>query len=169
MKVLFWLIATLCWGQIALAQKKARSKKNARHHTQKILLNNQLYKELSQKDYQKFRDSVFKFTKDSLSRINKNTVAYFPVKPETPEESWTPSQYVFTNNLGNLVINLNNTQHKRYSLLIYNGMKLLINLTNIQEDKIILEKSNFYHSGWYQFELYCDGILLEKNKFLLQQ
>lgn len=135
---------------------------------QKILLNNQLYKELSQKDYQKFKDSVFKFTKDSLSRINKNTVAYFPFKSETPEESWTPSQYVFTNNLGNLVINLNNTQHKRYSLLIYSGMKLLINLTNIQEDKIILEKSNFYHSGWYQFELYCDGILLEKNKFLLQ-
>ena len=168
MKVLFWLIATLCWGQITLAQKKVRSKNNAKNHTQKILLNNQLYKELSQKDYQKFRDSVFKFTKDSLSRIDKNTVAYFPVKSETPEESWTPSQYVFTNHLGNLVINLNNTQHKRYSLLIYRGMKLLINLTNIQEEKIILEKSNFYHSGWYQFELYCDGILLEKNKFLLQ-
>ncbi|MEO0066733.1 MAG: hypothetical protein RI983_2059 [Bacteroidota bacterium] len=168
MKVLFWLITTLCWGQIALAQKKVRSKNNTRNHTQKILLNNQLYKELSQKNYQKFRDSVFKFTKDSLSRINKNTVAYFPVKSETTKERWTPSQYVFTNHLGNLFINLNNTQHKRYSLLIYSGMKLLINLTNIQEDKIILEKSNFYHSGWYQFELYCDGILLEKNKFLLQ-
>lgn len=168
MKVLFVLFTLLFWEQTALAQKKVSSKRNSGSQTQKILLDNKLYKELGQKDYQKFKDSIFKFTKDSLSRINKNTVVYFIAKPETLAETWTPSQFVYTNHLGNLVINLNNTQHKRYSLLIYSGMKLMLNLTNIQEDKIILDKSNFYHSGWYQFELYCDGILLEKNKFLLQ-
>ena len=168
MKVLFVLFTLLFWEQTALAQKKVSSKRNAGTQTQKILLDNKLYKELGQKDYQKFRDSIFKFTKDSLSRINKNTVVYFPTKSETIAETWTPSQFVYTNHLGNLAINLNNTQHKRYSLLIYSGMKLILNLTNLQEDKIILDKSNFYHSGWYQFELYCDGILLEKNKFLLQ-
>ncbi len=167
MKVLFVLFTLLYWEQTVLAQKKVSSKRNTGSHTQKILLDNKLYKELGQKDYQKFRDSIFKFTKDSLSRINKNTVVYFPAKPEPLAETWTPSQFVYTNQLGNLVINLNNTQHKRYSLLIYSGMKLMLNLTNIQEDNIILDKSNFYHSGWYQFELYCDGILLEKNKFLL--
>lgn len=168
MKVLFVLFTLLFWEQTALAQKKVSSKRNAGTQTQKILLDNKFYKELGQKDYQKFRDSIFKFTKDSLSRINKNTVVYFPTKSETIAETWTPSQFVYTNHLGNLAINLNNTQHKRYSLLIYSGMKLILNLTNLQEDKIILDKSNFYHSGWYQFELYCDGILLEKNKFLLQ-
>ncbi|BDQ11779.1 hypothetical protein [Sediminibacterium sp. TEGAF015] len=167
MKVLFVLFTLLFWEQTALAQKKVSSKRNSGSQTQKILLDNKLYKELGQKDYQKFKDSIFKFTKDSLSRINKNTVVYFIAKPETLAETWIPSQFVYTNHLGNLVINLNNTQHKRYSLLIYSGMKLMLNLTNIQEDKIILDKSNFYHSGWYQFELYCDGILLEKNKFLL--
>lgn len=168
MKVLFLLIGVIFSEQQVLAQKNVSSKRNAKPHTQKILLNNTLYKELRQKDYEKFKDSIFKFTKDSLSRINKNTVAYFPFKLEATTDSWIPSALVYTNNLGNLVISLKDTQHKRYSLLIYSGMKLLINLTNIQEDKIILEKSNFYHSGWYQFELYCDGILLEKNKFLLQ-
>ena len=168
MKVLYLILFLFLCTQSATAQKRGRSKRNSKSDTQKVLLNNKLFKELNKKDYQKFRDSIFNFTKDSLSRINKNTVAYFPAQTDTITQSWTPSQYVYTNNFGNLVISLNNTQHKRYSLFIYSGLKLLINLTNIQEDQIILEKSNFYHSGWYQFELYCDGIMLEKNKFLLQ-
>lgn len=168
MKVLYLILFLFLCIQTATAQKRGKLKRNSKSDTQKILLNNKLFKELKQQDYKKFRDSIFNFTKDSLSRINKNTVAFFPAKTDTLALSWTPSPYVYTNNFGNLVISLNNTQHKRYSLFIYSGMKLLINLTNIKEDKIILEKSNFYHSGWYDFELYCDGIILEKNKFLLQ-
>lgn len=168
MKVLYLILFLILSTQTATAQKRGKLKPDSRFNMQKVLLNNKLFKELKQQDYEKFRDSIIHFTNDSLSRINKNTVAYFPAKSDTLALSWTPSQYVYTNNFGNLVISLNNTSQKRYSLFIYSGLKLLINLTNIQEDKIILEKSNFYHSGWYQFELYCDGIILEKNKFLLQ-
>lgn len=150
------------------AQKKSKKGLQKKTDKQQIFIKDKLYKELSKSSYNHFKDSIFKNTKDTLTRKDKNTVILSPVYKIELQENWIPSIYVFTNSKGNLAIELPNTQSKRYSLFIYDGKLLLHNITNLKEDKWVVEKSNFYHSGWYQFELYCDGELLERNKFYLQ-
>jgi hypothetical protein len=164
--ILLSLAFLFCNG--VAAQKKSKKRAPKKTDKQQILIKDKLYISLSKSAYNHFRDSIFKNTKDTLTRKDKNTVILSPVYKIDLQENWIPSIYVFTNAKGNLAIELPNTQSKRYSLLIYDGKLLLHNITNLQEDKWVVEKSNFYHSGWYQFELYCNGELLEKNKFYLQ-
>lgn len=160
------LVFLFCSGIAAQKNTKKRARKKT--DKQQIFIKDKLYKELSKSAYNQFKDSIFKNTKDTLTRKDKNTVILSPVYKIDLQENWIPSIYVFTNSKGNLAIELPNTQSKRYSLFIYDGKLLLHNITNLNEDKWVVEKSNFYHSGWYQFELYCDGELLERNKFYLQ-
>jgi hypothetical protein len=152
----------------SVAQKKRSTIPNTNAVSQRIFIGNKLFKTLDPEAYKIFKDSIFTQTKDSLSRIGKRTVVLVQTITPNTAEAWIPSQYVYTNAKGNLLIELPNTQSKRYSLFIYDGPLLLFNMTNLQEDKWIVEKGNFYHSGWYNFELYCNGELLERNKFLLQ-
>lgn len=166
------LIYLLGLFNIAIAQKSKLSRVKKPTDSQQIFIKNKLFKELSASEYKKFKDSIFTNTKDTLTRIGKRKVQFSPVIltpiAATTQENWIPSTYVYTNAKGNLTIQLPNTNSKRYSLFIYDGKLLLHNITNLQEDYWIIEKSNFYHSGWYNFELYCNGELLERNKFLLQ-
>ncbi len=166
LSILLSLAFLFCNG--VAAQKKNKKRAPKKTDKQQIFIKDKLYIALSKSAYNHFKDSIFKNTKDTLTRKDKNTVILSPVYKIDLQENWIPSIYVFTNAKGNLAIELPNTQSKRYSLLIYDGKLLLHNITNLQEDKWVVEKSNFYHSGWYQFELYCNGELLEKNKFYLQ-
>lgn len=167
-KLTLYLIFLLGFLNGVIAQKSKQKAAFKQSTKQRIFLYDKLYKELDQLSYNQFKDSIFNFTKDTLTRKDKTTVWWMPFKPAEISESWVPSVYVFTNTKGNLAIELPNTQSKRYSLFIYDGKILLYNISNLQEDKWIIEKSNFYHRGWYNFELYCNGELLERNKFLLQ-
>ena len=36
-----------------------------------------------------------------------------------------------------------------------------------KETALTLDKTNFYHAGWFTFELYNDEKLVEKHKFYL--
>lgn len=165
------LICFLGFFNLAEAQKIASKTAKKTTLSQKIFIKNKLFKELSASDYKKFKDSIFANTKDTLTRIGKRSVQFSPavmISTTTQiQDNWAPSIYVFTNAKGNLTIQLPNTNTKRYSLFIYDGKILLHNISNLKEDYWIIEKSNFYHSGWYNFELYCNGELLERNKFLL--
>jgi hypothetical protein len=165
------LICLLGLFNLSHGQKSKSNKTNKAEISQRIFIKNKLYKELSASEYKKFKDSIFANTKDTLTRIGKRTLQFSPA-PIAPtnvqaQDNWIPSMYVFTNAKGNLTIQLPNTNTKRYSLFIYDGKVLLHNITNLQEDYWVIEKSNFYHRGWYNFELYCNGELLERNKFLL--
>ncbi len=169
---IIYLICLFGLFNFAFAQKSTLTRAKKTTDSQLIYIKNKLFKELSASDYKKFKDSIFTHTKDTLTRIGKRKVQFSPVillATQPPiQDNWVPSTYVFTNAKGNLTIQLPNTNTKRYSLFIYDGKLLLHNITNLQEDYWIIEKSNFYHSGWYNFELYCNGELLERNKFLLQ-
>lgn len=168
---MLYLICLLGLFNFAIAQKSKLRPAKKTADSQLIYIKNKLFKELSSSDYTKFKDSIFTYTKDTLTRIGKRKVQFSPVvldsNQKNIQDNWIPSTYVFTNAKGNLTIQLPNTNTKRYSLFIYDGKLLLHNITNLQEDYWIIEKSNFYHSGWYNFELYCNGELLERNKFLL--
>ena len=97
---------------------------------------------------------------DSISLVISNN------KPRV--EAWIPSKFVYTYNDGYIRINLPDEEDKKYSIKFFTGDdKLLFELKDIKEKNFRLDKTSFYHAGWFKFELYEDGKLKEKNKFFL--
>lgn len=43
----------------------------------------------------------------------------------------------------------------------------LFEIKNLKEQSFIVDKTNFYHAGWFKFELYVDEKLKEKHKFYI--
>jgi len=83
-------------------------------------------------------------------------------------ETAFPSLHIYTNKLNVVVINLQNTAVKKYVLKFFDEKeKQVLEIKHIPDDYLFIEKSNFVHPGWFNFELYEDGVLIEKNKVFL--
>ncbi len=81
-----------------------------------------------------------------------------------------PSSFIFTAKDNNVVIHLTDASTKKYTVKFFNEVdKLLFELNKIKEDYLIIEKVNFVRTGWYHFEIYENGELVEKNKFQISR
>lgn len=103
--------------------------------------------------------------KDSVKADTTATITQPPVikKPE-----YVPSVYVYTNGDGYLFVNLPDAEQKKYRIKFFDADNtLLFELKNIKEPALTLDKANFIHAGWFNFELYNDEKLIERNKFYL--
>ena len=79
-----------------------------------------------------------------------------------------PSFYVYTNKDGYVYINLPDAEKKKYHIKFYEGDEtFLFEVKNIRQSGLTLDKTNFLHSGWFNFELYNDDDLVEKHRFYL--
>jgi hypothetical protein len=90
-------------------------------------------------------------------------------KPQT--SAFTPSLHVFTSRDGYVRINLpDDEKSKKYSIKFFEETGVfLFELKEIREKDFKIDKTNFYHAGWFRFELYENGKLLEKHKFYLEK
>ena len=114
----------------------------------------------------RFRDSVITKTKDTLEFLS-NTVILLK---RYVSLIWKPSMYLFTNDAGNLKIKLPQANIHKYRIKILDETgSELFEIKNITDNELFLEKGNFFHAGWFGFELYEDDKLKEKNKFYLQK
>ncbi|MEO8404657.1 MAG: hypothetical protein ABI480_08685 [Chitinophagaceae bacterium] len=87
-------------------------------------------------------------------------------KPKT--ETWVASKYVYTLKDGVIRINLPDDSTKKYDIKFYTlREEFLFELKDIKERTFKVDKANFYHAGWFKFELYENEILKEKNRFYL--
>lgn len=87
-------------------------------------------------------------------------------KPQA--EIFKPSFYVFTFKDGYVRINLPDKEGKKYSVKFFEDDGTpLFEIKEIHKTPLTLDKTNFYHAGWFKFELYEDGKLIDKNKFYL--
>lgn len=121
--------------------------------------------QVSEKDFRRFRDSVVFKTKDTLVFKNVNTIL---IKPFVPKEVFKPSQYIYTERDGNITISLPGVSSKTYSIRFFEDDNTsLFEIRSVKESTIVLDKSNFLHSGWFRYELYEDGKLIEKHKFYI--
>jgi hypothetical protein len=86
-------------------------------------------------------------------------------KPE-----WEPSTHVFTDDYGNVRIDFPMTSGSKYMVRFYDDQhNFIFELPDIRERPLIVDKSNFLHAGWFNFELYENGVIQERNKFLLSK
>ena len=124
-----------------------------------------LISQLSGSRIQTFRDSLLKRTKDTLVFIDGDTLL---IKPFVPKEVYRASSYVFTGKYGNIHVSLPGAAQKHYAIKFYDEAgKLLFELSAIRDPSLIVDKTNFHHSGWFRFELYDGDQLKEKNKFFI--
>jgi len=84
---------------------------------------------------------------------------------------FVPSIYVYTNRDGYVRISLpDDEKPKKYSIKFFEeNENFLFEIKEIKEKDFKIDKTNFYHAGWFRFELYEDGKLLEKHKFYLEK
>jgi hypothetical protein len=114
---------------------------------------------------QSFRDSILRRTKDTLVFIDGDTML---IKPFIAKEVYKTSVYVFTGKLGNIHVALPEAAKRHYTVKFFDeNNKLLFELSEIRDPTLIVDKTNFYHSGWFRFELYDGDQLKEKNKFFI--
>lgn len=117
--------------------------------------------------YKQFKDSVAAYTKDTLTNI---TTFRAELSRFIPKPVWKPSVYVYTNSNGYLNIQLPARDFTAYRIVFFDAEgKEMFRINKIKEAELILDKANFKRSGWYDFELYKNNDLVEKNKFFLQK
>jgi hypothetical protein len=94
-----------------------------------------------------------------------------PVQLKTRTDGFVPSLYVFTCRDGYVCIRLpENEKPKKYSIRFFDSAEIMLfELKDIKEREFKIDKGNFYHAGWFRFELYEDGKLIEKHKFYLEK
>ena len=85
-----------------------------------------------------------------------------------PEIIIYPSLRIYTTKDNNVVIHLADAPVKKYTVKFYDEADaFLFELTKLREEYLIVEKVNFQHAGWFHFEIFENGKLLEKNKFFI--
>lgn len=83
-------------------------------------------------------------------------------------EAWVPSKYIYTLKDGYIRISLPDEPGKKYSIKFFTVKdELLFELKDVKEKNFKIDKANFYHAGWFKFELYENDELKEKNRFYL--
>ena len=107
------------------------------------------------------------YSADSISTptivINNNTN-----KPRP--EVFVPSLHVYTYKDGYVRVNLPDDEDKKYSIKFFeDDGTFLFELKDLKQRTFKLDKANFYHAGWFRFELYENDALKEKHKFYLQK
>jgi hypothetical protein len=105
---------------------------------------------------------------DSASSPLTNLPGNVSLENKNNPPLFVPSLHVYTYKDGNVRINLPDNSAKKYSIKFFEEDNTeLFTINEIKETPVLLDKSNFYHAGWFHFELYEDGKLIEKNKFYL--
>jgi hypothetical protein len=80
------------------------------------------------------------------------------------------SIYVYASRDGNVHLSLPDVAAKKYSVKFYDeNDHFLFEIKNIKDQSLIIDKTNFYHAGWFKFELFDDETLKEKHKFYIQK
>ena len=107
---------------------------------------------------------------DRIGGIDSVNVPNFGINNKNGINVFTPSLHVYTYNDGYVRINLPDDENKKYSIKFYedNG-DFLFELKDIKKRSFKLDKTNFYHAGWFRFELFENGKMVEKHKFYLQK
>ncbi len=84
--------------------------------------------------------------------------------------AFEPSLYVYTNKDGYVKVSLPEEGAKKYMIRFFEeDNRLLFELKDIKSKNFKIDKANFFHAGWFRFEIYEDGKLLEKHKFYLEK
>lgn len=117
------------------------------------------------KDFRNYRDSIISQTKDTLIQVGSDSLY---IKVYDPPFAERASQYIFTNKDGYIVIKLDDAEKKKYQVIIMEENEApVIDIKQVKNTMLILDKTNFYSGGWYKFTLKENGRIKEKGRVFL--
>ncbi len=120
--------------------------------------------QLSYKNYKHFRDSIINYTRDTLFSLSDADVL---IRYYNNDIRWIPSIHIYTNNNGVQIV-LADALQKTYKLRIFDeNHKQLFTIQHITQPQLLLDKTDFLHSGWFYFELFENDKVKERNKFYI--
>ena len=115
-------------------------------------------------DFIVYRDSILSKTNDTLVQMSADTVS---IEPYSPPYLQRTSQYVFTDRDGFIVVKLPDTGKKYDLVFLEEDDTPVLEFKNLKELHFTIDKTNFYHGGWYKFEIKENGRIKERNKVFL--
>lgn len=128
-------------------------------------------RKLEFRQLQHLRDSVINNTSDSLYFVNDSTIQYVKYNAVAAMANSTTelrpvSKFLYLNADGYIVLKFPERDLSDYSMTIYkqNGTSVLFKIPRFEDSELILSKSSFLHTGWYPYEIYKDGKLLERSR-----
>lgn len=135
-----------------------------------IYKNNQLLFTLTEKAFRQFRDSIALQTKDTLFTASDGKVVIHPYRGSTSAATTNKNNppMVFTDKKGYVNLRLPNALYFRYQIRFFSEPnQLLFSIQSPKEENLILEKSNFIRSGWFEYEVWQNDELKEKGRIFL--
>ncbi|MEO6403923.1 MAG: hypothetical protein ABIY51_09550 [Ferruginibacter sp.] len=99
-----------------------------------------------------------------------DSLLQIPPRPNDKNEITYPSTKIYTARDNNVVINLPDALYKKYHVKFFDELEnMVFELNKLKDDYLILDKVNFVKAGWYRFEIFESGILVEKNRFYVSR
>lgn len=116
-------------------------------------------------------DSTMAPNGDSLSA----PMVESPIRNKPPP--FVPSKYVYAYKDGYVQVDLpgedkepGSKPTKKYNIKFFDAEdNFLFELKDIKNRHFKLDKTNFYHAGWFKFQLYEEGKMIEMHKFFLSK
>lgn len=125
----------------------------------------------SEYDPQLTRDSTIIGVNNNRVRNDRNKIepkSNSPVVTTNSPIITYPSRRIYTGRDNNVIINLPDAATKKFQVKFFDENETpLFEVNKIIDNYLIIEKVNFIRSGWYYFELYENGKIIEKNKFFV--
>jgi hypothetical protein len=123
-----------------------------------------------------FRDTTRTF-KFELARNERSGIRYITGLPaedtgklqmQLPTNLFKPSVFVYTNPEGNVEMAFPDIEKQTYRIqfLLPDGGPFF-QVKNVKEQRLVLDRSNFLRSGWFEFEVYENEKLREKGKLFI--
>lgn len=115
-----------------------------------------------------FEGGIYIFSNAYRPALDTSKAIVKEVKPNVVSTWFEPSKYVYTGKENNIIVSLPLAGRKKYLVKFFeeNG-SFLFELSKITEPYLTLDKVNFVHAGLFNFELYEEGVLIEKQKFYI--
>jgi hypothetical protein len=150
----------------SLSSREVRKiKEDPRPEKRYVIKRREMYINVPENSFRKFRDSILYNTKDTMMYVSVDTII---IKPFVPREIYRASKYVFTEKFGNVMVVLPDAATKKYSVSFFEeNKKPLFEISEVRSPSLTVDKSNFIHSGWFWFELFEDGKLKERHKVFI--
>jgi hypothetical protein len=144
------------------AQNTPRPQKQERYF---VVRRKDVLSSVNESNFKRFRDSIVYTTRDTMVFEAVDTVV---IKPFVPKEIYRASRYVYTERYGNVMIALPEAGKKKYSIRFFEDYNNpVFEIEEITSSSLVVDKTNFVHSGWFWFELYENGKMKERHKFFI--
>ena len=115
-----------------------------------------------------FEGGMYIFTNSERPTLDTSKIIPKEYRQSAVNTWFVPSKFIYTGRDNNVIISLPLAGKKKYLVKFFeeNGNPVF-EISKLSESYLTVDKVNFIHAGFFNFEIYEEGILLERHKFYI--